>query len=294
MGGETPAFANPHYLVETDWLEAHLGDADLRVFDCTTHLIPDPKSVYRVESGRADWEKGHIAGAGFLDLQGELSDPESRLRFTMPSAARFAEAVSRHGVDDDSRVVLYSAVNIWWATRLWWMFRAFGFERAAVLNGGFEKWRAEGRPLSSEPPSYPPGRFTARPRPGLIVGKDEVLAALGAEDACVVNALSPRQHSGESDIHYGRPGRIAGSVNVPASRLTDKETNAYLAPGELASMFAAAGVMAAERVITYCGGGIAASNDAFVLTLLGHDDVALYDASLSEWAADEMLPMETG
>jgi thiosulfate/3-mercaptopyruvate sulfurtransferase len=95
-------------------------------------------------------------------------------------------------------------------------------------------------------------------------------------------------------VTYGRPGRIAGSTNVEARSLVDPATHAYLAPDALRAKFAAAGVLAAERVITYCGGGIAASSDAFVLTLLGHDGVAVYDASLSEWAADSSLPMETG
>lgn len=287
-------FQQPDYLVETDWLQIHLADPDLRIFDCTTYLLPDPKAVYRIESGRADWEKGHIPGAGFIDLQGELSDQTTKLRFMMPPADQFAAAMSRLGVGQGVRVILYSAGSIQWATRVWWMLRAMGFDNAAVLNGGWEKWQAEGRPVSTEPPRYPPANFVAKPRPGLFADKDKVMAAIEDGGSCVLNALAAEQHTGAGGRHYGRPGRIAGSVNVPARALVDPETNAYLSPAALRALFEDAGITPDREVVAYCGGGIAASNDAFVLTLLGYDKVSLYDASLSEWARDENLPMETG
>jgi len=121
-----------------------------------------------------------------------------------------------------------------------------------------------------------------------------MLAAFGDDRACVLNALTEEQHRGTGGVTYGRPGRIAGSVNVPARELVDPETHAYLPAELLRARFAAAGALDARRVITYCGAGIAASSDAFALMLLGHEDVAVYDASLSEWAADPSLPMETG
>jgi thiosulfate/3-mercaptopyruvate sulfurtransferase len=169
-----------------------------------------------------------------------------------------------------------------------------GFDDAAVLNGGWKKWTFEGRPTSTEPCAYPPARFVARPRPALFVGKGAVLAGLGQRATCILNALSEEQHRGTDGVTYGRPGRIAGSANIAARSLVDPKTHAYLPARVLRERFAAAGALEAERVITYCGGGIAASSDAFVLTLLGHDGVAVYDASLSEWAADPSLPMETG
>ncbi len=286
--------ANPQYLVETDWLARHLADPELRIFDCTTYLDPDPVAVYTVRSGRPEWEKGHIPGSGHIDLQGELSDAASPLRFTMPAAEQFAAAMARHGVGDGSRVVLYSAGSVMWAARIWWMLRAFGFDDAAVLNGGFDKWKAEGRPLSTEPPPHAPARFVARPRPEMIASKSQVAAAIGDPNTRIVNALTARQHTGEGGVHYGRPGRIAGSVNVPAHRLVDAETKVFLPAGDLAAVFAESAADKAEKVITYCGGGIAASADAFVLALLGHDNVAVYDGSLSEWAKDPTAPMEQG
>ena len=282
-------------LVETEWLAAHLGEPDLRVIECTVYLQPaDVPGGYRVESGRAKWAEGHIPGAGFVDLQDELSDRSSKLRFMMPPATQFAEAMSRHGVGDGVRVVLYDrAVNMW-AARIWWMLRAFGFDDAAVLNGGFKKWAREGRPLATDDGAAPRRTFTARPRPALIADKSGVLAALDDGRACVLNALAEEQHRGTGGTSYGRPGRIAGSANVPARELVDPETHAYLPLDVLREKFAASGVLDAKRVITYCGGGIAASSDAFVLTLLGRSDVSVYDASLSEWAADPSLPMERG
>jgi thiosulfate/3-mercaptopyruvate sulfurtransferase len=289
------SFARPQHLVETDWLAKHLGDPGLRVLECTVFLHPaDAPGGVRVESGRAKWDEGHIPGAGFVDLQDELSDRTSTLRFMMPPAAQFAAAMGRAGVGDGVRVILYDrAVNMW-AARVWWMLRAFGFDDAAVLNGGFTKWTVEGRPVATDTGGSPARTFTPRPRTALMTDKAGVLAALGESGACVLNALSEEQHRGTGGNTYGRPGRIPASVNVPARDLVDPATHAYLAPDVLRAKFQAAGALDARRVVTYCGGGIAASSDAFVLTLLGRDDVAVYDASLSEWAADASLPMERG
>jgi len=288
-------FARPQHLVETDWLAKHLDDPGVRVLECTVYLQPaDVPGGYRVESGRAKWAEGHLPGAGFVDLQEELSDRTSKLRFMMPPAAQFAEAMGRAGVGDGVRVILYDrAVNMW-AARIWWMLRAFGFDEAAVLNGGFRKWSVEGRPIATDAGARPARTFTPRPRPALMADKAGVLAALGESKACVLNALTEEQHRGTGGTAYGRPGRIAGSVNVAARDLVDPKTHAYLAADVLRAKFQAVGALDARRVVTYCGGGIAASSDAFVLTLLGRDDVAVYDASLSEWATDPSLPMDRG
>jgi thiosulfate/3-mercaptopyruvate sulfurtransferase len=289
------SFARPQHLVETEWMAQHLDDPAVRLLECTVYLQPtDGPFPYRVESGRAKWAEDHIPGAGFIDLQEELSDRTSTLRFMMPPAAQFAEVMGRAGVGEGVRVVLYDrAVNMW-AARIWWMLRAFGFDNAAVLNGGFKKWTVEGRPVSTEAGTRPAKTFTPRPRPGLIADKAGVLAAIGETGSCVLNALSEEQHRGAGGTSYGRPGRIKGSVNVVARDLVDPATHAYLPADVLRAKFQAVGALDAKRVVTYCGGGIAASSDAFILTLLGRDDVAVYDASLSEWANDASLPMERG
>jgi thiosulfate/3-mercaptopyruvate sulfurtransferase len=172
------------------------------------------------------------------------------------------------------------------------MLRAFGFDAAAVLDGGWKKWTLEGRPVAADDGGRPPRPFTPRPRPGLIADAAQVLAGVGDRATCLINALTEEQHAGTGGVSYGRPGRIAGSTNVAARGLVDPATHAYLPADQLRAKFAATGALEADRVITYCGGGIAASSDAFVLALLGHEGVALYDASLSEWANDPALPME--
>jgi thiosulfate/3-mercaptopyruvate sulfurtransferase len=287
-------FAHSEYLIETDALERRLSDPNLRVFDCTTHLIPDPKTTYQAVPGRVDFEKGHIPGAQFIDLQADLSDGSQRLRFMAPAAEAFAAAMSRFGVGEGAQVVLYSTANPWWATRVWWLLRVFGFDNAAVLDGGWQKWSREGRPVETgQAKPRPPAHFVVCQQRPLMVGKNEVLQAIGDGAVCTMNALSPEQHTGTGGNTYGRPGRIKGSVNLPAAHLIDPSTNAFLPATELRQHFAAVGAFG-KQVITYCGGGIAASADAFALVMLGHPDVKLYDASMSEWAADSTLPMETG
>jgi thiosulfate/3-mercaptopyruvate sulfurtransferase len=287
-------FVHPELLVETDWLARHHADPKLRVFDCTTHLIPDPKATYQVKPGLEDFEKGHVPGAQFIDVQGDVSYAGHRFRFMLPSAAAFAAAMRRFGVDDDSRVVLYGTASPWWATRVWWLLRVFGFDNAAVLNGGWQKWLREGRPVETGPAEpRQPGNFVVRKIRPLMVGRQEVLEAIGDRAVCTLNALAPEQHAGGGGNSYGRPGGIKGSVNLPAAHLLDPQTNQFLPADELRRRFDRVGAMGRE-VITYCGGGIAASADAFALVMLGHEDVKLYDASLSEWATDPSLPMETG
>ena len=287
-------FANPNALVETDWLTQHLDDADLRIFDCTVYLRRDPETGFRIEPGREAWAEAHIPGSGFIDLAGDLSDPDTALRFMMPPVAQFEEAMGRYGVGNDARVILYDRAGSMWAARIWWMLHAMGFDNAALLDGGWKKWSDEGRPVSTDASPYPAATFEARPRSELFATKDEVLQAVGDGGSCLINALSEEQHSGEV-APYGRPGHIASSVNVPAmgdNGVIDPGSGAFRPAAELAAMFSGVGADQSKRVITYCGGGIAASNDAFVLSLLGYQNVAVYDASLSEWAADPSLPME--
>jgi thiosulfate/3-mercaptopyruvate sulfurtransferase len=283
-------FVHPEFLVETDWLARHLGDVVL--LDCTVHLIPDPKTTYVVKPAREDYEKGHIPGAQFCDVSRDVSDTTRKLNFMRQKPDDFAAAIRRFGISNDSHVVTYSTGNPWWATRVWWLLREFGHDNAAVLNGGWQKWTAEGRAIETGAgAARPPGAFVVREVRNLMVGKEEVKAAVGDAGVCTLNALLPAQHNGTGGNSYGRPGRIAGSVNVPAQHLLDPATNAFLPADELRRRLGAVGALD-RPVIAYCGGGIAASADALILTMLGHRDVKIYDASLSEWAKDESLPME--
>ena len=285
------------YLATTEWLAQHLNDARLRVLECTVFLRPreDGGPGYSVIPGRAEWEAAHIPGSVFADLHNDLSDRASPLRFMMPPAEQFAEAMGRYAVGDDSQVVLYDRAGNMWAARIWWMLRAFGFDNARVLDGGWTKWQAEGRPVESGSAKPPPARFTPRARPNLIATKDDVLASMQSGQTCIVNALNGAQHRGEV-APYGRPGHIAGSVNVPAigrDGIVDPATQIYRSLEDIRRRFEKAGANPGEPMITYCGGGIAASSAAFAALMAGYKDVSVYDASLSEWAADRSLPMES-
>ena len=281
-------------LIETAALERRLGDPALRVFDCTVGIEFAADSV-SFRSGRADWAEAHVPGADFLDLLEELAAPDPELHFMLPSAEQFGEAMSAHGVEDGTQVVLYDASNGSWAARVWWMLHAYGFDDAVVLDGGWTKWTREGRPISSDSPRRGAARFVPRPREGVFVDKQAVLAGIGDAATCLVNALPAILHEGQGPSIPGRRrGRIPTSENVPADNLVDPETKAFLPESELRTLLEDAGALHAGRVITYCGGGIAASGVAFALRLLGHDDVAVYDASLEEWARDPSLPIETG
>lgn len=279
-------------LVSTEWLAANRDDPRVRVLDCTVTLHPLPGGDMRAESGLADFEKQHIPGAGFADLIRDLSDTSSPLRFTLPSADALAAAMGRLGVGDDTHVVLYADVAHW-AARLWWMLRHYGFDNAALLDGGLHAWKAEGRPVESGAAQPVAAKtLTLAGNRGLFCDMATIRKAMGADDILTVNALTEEQHAG-GGTHYGRPGRIPGSVCVAARSLTDPETKRFRPLEDLRSEFAAVGALSKPQVITYCGGGIAASGDAFILHLLGQDNVQVYDASLQEWARSD-LPMETG
>jgi thiosulfate/3-mercaptopyruvate sulfurtransferase len=292
MAATPENFAHPEFLVETEWLAAHLGGSDLRILDCTVHIAFNPVTMFEISSGGADFERGHIPAAQFVDVLSELSDANHPVPLMAPGAAQFASVMTAHGVGDGNRVVLYSAQNVYWATRVWWLFRMFGFDDAAVLNGGLQKWRREGRPIETGPARpEPAARFVVREQHPLMASKAEVLAAIGDSAVCMINALPEDQHRFTSGIHYGRPGHIKGSVSLPSDDLLDPQTNEFLPAGELRRRFDLIGAFN-ERVITYCGGGAAASADAMALVMLGHPDVKLYDGSLLEWTADPSLPMD--
>ena len=231
----------------------------------------------------------------FADIPADLSDPASPFRFTLPDPEHFARAMGALGVGPGVRVVAYAQESPMWASRLWWLLRYFGFDDVRLLDGGLSSWRREGYPLSSETARVEPASFVARPRRELLATKDDVLRAVGGRPACLVNALTPRAFRGDGPGAYSRPGRIPGSVSVPAQSLVDPDTWCFRPRDEL--LAGVAGLLDSDPevpVIAYCGGGISATVDVFVLSMLGRDDVLLYDGSLTEWSADPNLPLEVG
>ena len=282
----------PAPLVTTDWLANNLDATDLRIIDCSVVMRTAADGSYAFLPGTEEFERGHIPGSVFVDVLTDLSARDHHLPMMMPGPEKFAATMATLGVSDASRVVLYDRSNHAWAARVWWMLRYCGFDRATVLDGGWNKWTAEGKPTSVEETRYPPGKLSVAVRPRLFASKREVFESLQGAGISIINALSPEDHSGATS-RRPRPGRIPGSTNVYCQTLVDPETHAYLSAEALRERFESAGALPASRTITYCGAGIAASSDALALTLIGHGDVAVYDGSLAEWTSDPEMPMET-
>jgi thiosulfate/3-mercaptopyruvate sulfurtransferase len=284
---------NSRYLVSTQWLADRLDEPDLRIYDCTTVLVPDPVVTYTIGSGRDGYEEGHIPGAGYIHCQDDLSDASAQHRFMLADPQTYARNVGRLGIGDGVRVVLYSRTQLFWSTRAWWTLHAYGFDDAAVLDGGFIKWQVEGRPVSTAACAYPPATFTPRPRREVIAGSRDVLARIGRDDTVIVNALAREQHAGTGGNTFGtRAGHIAGSVNAPYAEIADMEAGTFRSPEEVRKVLAGAGATPDKRIVNYCGGGISATIGYLAERMLGYGNTVLYDASMQEWALDDSLPME--
>jgi thiosulfate/3-mercaptopyruvate sulfurtransferase len=277
-------------LVTAGWVADHLDDPDLRVLD-TTMQITKFVLLPTVRTGQREYNRSHIPHSGFLDLF-ELHDQgRPRITMTAPSAEHFASVMGALGVGNDDRVVLYDRRENMWAARVWWLLRAFGHDRATILDGGWGAWQAAGLPECHRPCTYPATTFTPHPRPNVLVDTETVRAAIGDPSVALVNALGRRVHRGELN-EYGRRGHIPGSANVTAWEILDKETGCYRTLPELRQKVGP--ILDAERIIVYCGAGAAASSLAHALLRLGHPDVTVYDGGLMEWCADSQLPLEKG
>ena len=288
------SYSYPHYLISTEQLADSLeSDSDqLRIFDVTVNLVPSPPG-YKAVSGLEDYEKEHIPGATFIDLVRELSDTSSPVGFTCPSPEYLQSAYRGYGINADSQVVFYSTGHMMWATRAWWMLHSCGHRNVAVLDGGFANWRREGRAITDEVlTAQDDGDIEVSLNTARWADKNQVARAINDSATCTINALSPGVYSGEADMHYGRRGHIENSKNVHYDEVLDE--GCFRSADELKTLFSAKGVLKKPQIIAYCGGGISATIDALALTLLGHDNVAVYDGSMSEWVRDESLPLITG
>ncbi|MGP3688449.1 sulfurtransferase [Streptomyces sp. IBSNAI002] len=261
----------PGPLVGADWLAGRLTAPGLVVLDASV-------GAHRGAGHR-------IPGARPFDLDGDLSDHEAPAPHTMPAAARFAEAMRDLGVDDTDTVVVYDGAGVYSSARAWWMLRAMGFDRAAVLDGGLPAWTAAGLPVEAARPAYdgPRGSFTARPRPGLLVGADAVAAALADPAAAVLDARTRERFTGAApEPRPGlRGGHMPGALNLPFGDL--QRDGGLMRPAEeLREAFAA---LAGDRERLYfsCGSGVTACVLALGATLAGYRRTAVYDGSWSEW-----------
>lgn len=283
-------------LVSTGWLAEHLDDPDLRVLDASVHIIHREDGRSDARSGRESYLAEHIAGAQFADVLHVLSDRKKNARFAIPAPDEFAAAMEALGVGKGTRVVVYSSTGVWWATRVWWLLRYHGFEPVAVLDGGLQKWKAEGWPVTSEVGKTASAEFRPEIDQSRIAMKQDVLEAISeGSSTSVLDVLSPEYFRGElGDIFgYERIGHIAGAANFPTETLM-RSDGTFRDEAEIANSAAKLPGKGDRPAITYCGGGIAATQTAFALELAGLKGVRVYDGSLEEWAADPLLPMRTG
>jgi thiosulfate/3-mercaptopyruvate sulfurtransferase len=273
-------------VVSPAWLAERLGDRDLRVVDATWYL-PTLK-----RDARAEFREAHIPGAVYFDIDA-IADQTSGLPHMLPDAATFAEAVGALGIGDGDRVVVYAGKLLTASARVWWTFRVFGHERVAVLDGGFPRWRAEGRPVASGEPKPTRRRFTARYRPELVVDLDGMRRNLTTRRAEVLDARSAGRFVGtEPEPRPGlRGGHIPGSLSLPFDRLF-RPDGTLLPPGELRQLFESTRVDLGRPIVTTCGSGVTACVLALGLHRIGRPDAAVYDGSWTEWGGHADLSAE--
>lgn len=299
-------------LVSCEWLSQHIEHPNLRIVDVRWRS--------RYENGRGvsfddreGYLAGHIPGAVFAGMVGELSDLRHQVPDMLAPAEQFAAAMGRLGIGADTLVVAYDNMGFpLGAARLWWALNHYGHDRVRVLDGGLREWQREGRPLSVDAPAIEPAVFVPKVQTGWLATKQDVVAALGREDMLLIDCLTPELYRGGGERHlWGqRPGHIPGAVNVPylanidpkLATATSAARERVLAsgrsftlspPAELFTLYNSAGVTPERRVITYCGRGYAGACGLLALRVLGHENAQLYDGSWAEWSADRNMPVET-
>lgn len=279
--------ASHNWLVSTDWLEAHLGAPDLVVLDGSFHLPNAGRDAAR------EYRAVRIPGAQFFDIDG-VADQATGLPHMLPSEDEFSRYVRAMGVSTNSRIVAYDTTIMYGASRVWWSFRTMGFDNIAVLDGGFQKWQREGRPVETGEPTAPEtGDFTATLRKERLCTLAEVEALIGTGTQ-IADARSAGRFSGDEPEPraVSRLGHIPGSLNMPFTEFLATD-GTMLPPDALEAVFKANNIVPSEPVVATCGSGVTACMITLALAITGNDQTAVYDGSWAEWS-ESAAPVETG
>jgi thiosulfate/3-mercaptopyruvate sulfurtransferase len=279
-------------LAETDWLAAHLQDVALRLVDIRGIIRPPTAPEPWYLANRDAYGSAHIPGAVFVDWLRDIVDLAAPVKMTVAPPADFGGLMGRLGIGDEHAVVVYDDSGHL-APRLWWALNYYGHPAVRVLNGGWTKWVAEGRPVTAALPRHPPARFTPRVQPEWRVAAEEVRARLQASTVALVDCRSPAEFRGETG-RGEKTGRIPGAVNLPVGRLMEGEHNVWRPDADLRALFEGAGITPDREVLTYCNAGVSASIGLFGAKLLGYPRVRNYAGSWYDWEHDARNPIATG
>jgi thiosulfate/3-mercaptopyruvate sulfurtransferase len=285
-----------HYLVEPAWLAEHLHDPDVRVVDMRGYVRtvnqPDGRQEAQYVGAPEEYAQDHIPGAVYVDWSQDIVDLDDPVEAQVAPPARFAEAMSRVGIGDQTLVVAYDTHPAsQFATRLWWALRYYGHDQVVVLNGGLGRWQREQLPMETTVPTYARATFTPRVQPQLRATAEEVVSLIGKSGVTLLDARDAGQYSGTVVRGEGRPGHVPGAVNIPREELIAAD-GTFRSNDELRAIFASAHVVPDERIVAYCNGGVAATTVLFSLAMLGYPQFTNYDGSWNEWGVRQDLPTE--
>ena len=280
-------------LVETDWLAARPNDPGIRIVDIRGIVKPvdQPKPHYL--ACHTEYGKDHIPGAVFVDWLVDIVQTDAPIPMTVASPERFAALMSRLGIGDHHHVIVYDHDGGQPSCRLWWALKYFGHSAVSVLNGGYPKWTAEGRPVTADGPILPHATFTPHPQRAWRAMMDEVRQTREDAATVLVDTRPPIQFKGEQ-TRGQRVGRIPGAVNVPISKYVEGPHKTFRPPDQIRQLFEAAGATWDKRVIAYCNAGVSASVGLFALHLAGHPQAINFAGSWYEWERDPANPIATG
>ncbi|MFN8447891.1 MAG: sulfurtransferase [Anaerolineae bacterium] len=277
-------------LVITDWLHDHLDDPSVRIVDIRGHVLPAAQPPPHYFNHYDDYTKEHIPGAAFVDWVLEITDPADPRHATIAPPERYAAVMRRIGVSEDTFVVAYDDASGMFAARLWWSLHYYGHPRVAVLDGGWNKWIAEGRPMTAEIPQFEPSAFEARANPGIFRSGTQVQAHLNAAQQ-LVDVRSPEEFAGKAS-RARRGGHIPGAINLPRPLLI-RADGTMLSPEALRRRFASAGIGEnSTDVVFYCNAGVSASFGLLALRAAGFSGGSVYDGSWKDWGNDENKPID--